>query len=114
MKEKNASEKKILRVEKDGEWSSLRRNKIQFTDNEKTSQIQEIKDKVTTKYKSRLEDLKREATGIKHNLDLLKKISPENLNLDFEILEEDALSIDSWNSDSELIEKIQSKETKIK
>lgn len=104
LEERNQASKKLHRAEENQNWDTLRSDKKQSADHQKNSHIQEIKDQVTIKYKSQLEDLKREATQIKHNLKILKKLSPDYLNLNFEILEitdADAQSFDSWNSDSQ-------------
>jgi hypothetical protein len=87
LEERNQASKKLHRAEENQNWDTMRCDKKQSADNQKTSQIQEIKDQVTIKYKGQLEDLKREATQVKHNLKILKNLSPDDLNLNFEILE---------------------------
>lgn len=117
LSERNRASKKLHRAAQDQNWDTLRSDKKESADHQKISQIQEIKDQVTIKYKDQLEDLKREATHIKHNLKILKNLTPDDLNLNFEILEtaeEDAQSSGSWNSDSQLVDRIRGKETKIK
>jgi hypothetical protein len=104
LEERNQASKKLHRAEENQNWDTLRSDKKQSADHQKISQIQEIKDQVTIKYKGQLEDLICEATQIKHNLKILKNLSPDDLNLNFEILvstDTEAQSSDSWNSDSQ-------------